>query len=65
MPKRKNYKHKKNQYRIKKKCYLPKRKAIQFISYDDPRVRKELERKIYQDYLRDMYTDDEGGGSNE
>lgn len=50
----------------KNRRHKPKynRRKIRFVSYDNPQVKKQLDRKIYQDYLRDMYTDDEGGTNN-
>lgn len=70
MLKNKNYKHKKKHYskskkysiRRHKKNYLPKKKSIQIISYDDPRVRKMLDIRVYQNYLRD---NSKGGTDNE
>ena len=63
MEKKKLYKQKKKR-NLKYRHYLPKKKTIQFISYDDPRVSKILDIKVYQDYLKDNYnskggTDDE------
>ena len=77
MLKKKHYKQKKNKY-TKNDYYLykkerqytktrhnkPKKKAI-FISYDDPRVRRILDIKVYQDYLKDNYTNSEGGADDE
>lgn len=41
------------------------KRKIRFVSYDDPRVKKQLDKLVYQDYLRNIYTNNEGGGTNE
>lgn len=41
------------------------KRKIRFVSYDAQQVKKELDKKIYQDYLRSIFTDDEGGGTSE
>lgn len=64
MSKKRIYKHKQTKY-SKHRHYLPKKKAIQFISYDDPRIRKILDIKVYQDYLKDTYTNIKGGADDE
>ena len=57
------YKKRKNNDKKKIKRSKKPRYKITFISLDDPRVMKELEKKIYQDYLRDM--NEEGGDEDE
>lgn len=57
------YKKIKNNDKKKIQRAKKSRYKITFISLDDPRVMKELEKKIYQDYLRDM--NEEGGDEDE
>ena len=57
------YKKRKNNDKKKIKRFKKPKYKITFISLDDPRVMKALERKIYQDYLRDM--NEEGGEEDE
>jgi len=47
------YKKRKNNKRTIKKVKKPRYK-VTFISFDDPRVVKELEKKVYEEYLRDI-----------
>ena len=41
-------------YSKKRKKILKPRYKVTFISLDDPRVHKEIEKKIYEKYLREL-----------
>ena len=55
-------KRRKNFDKRKRKKILKPRYKVTFISLDDPRVHKEIEKKIYEEYLRRLHSN--GGDDN-
>lgn len=55
------YKKRKNNSKRKIKRVRKPRYKVTFISFDDPRVIKDLEKKVYQEYLRDMNSESGDG----